>query len=331
MFRWAGPSIAAVVAATAITAMSGTATAAVARPGPIVPAPTPVPVPPAPGWAGVAGVAHRGASAYAPENTIAAFRLAAAQRVDMFELDVQETKDHELVVVHDTGLARTTDVEKVFPGAAPWTVSSFTLAQIRRLDAGSWFDARFKGERIPTLGETLRGMPEAGPGLLLEIKSPALYPGIEGRIAAELRRNPRWLDPDPLGRRLVVQSFDWDSMRRFHALLPAVPIGLIGTPTEAELPGLAEFADQINPTSADLTGSLVESVHALGMEVLTWTVDDPSGMRGVLRLGVDGVISNKPDVLRTVLDEGSRATARQAGLQPARQAGRRPVHRAEAA
>lgn len=255
-------------------------------------------------------VAHRGASAYAPENTIAAFRLARKQRADMFELDVQETKDHKLVVLHDTTLGRTTNVESVYPGKGPWKVSSFTLAQVRRLDAGSWFGKRFKGERIPTLGEALRAMNGAGIGLLLEIKSPSLYPGIERRIAAELRRNPAWLRPDPRERRLAVQSFDWNSVRRFHGVLPAVPTGLLGTPKTSELKGLARFADQINPTHTTLTAAYVKRVHALGMDAFTWTVDDPAAMRRALRLGVDGVISNKPDVLRRVVDGGgTRADA----------------------
>jgi glycerophosphoryl diester phosphodiesterase len=239
-------------------------------------------------------VAHRGASAYAPENTIAAFELADAQRADMFELDVQETKDHELVLMHDTTLTRTTDVETVFPGRAPWRVGDLTLAEIRRLDAGSWFASKYEGEPVPTLGETLRAMDGRGLGLLLEVKAPRLYPGIEARVADELRRHPSW----PVPGRLVVQSFDWDSMRRFHRIMPRVPIGLIGTPTTAELPGLARFASQINPPYGGLTPVYVRSVHRHRMEVLTWTVDDPGVMRRMISYGVDGVITNRPDLMR---------------------------------
>ncbi|GLW64330.1 hydrolase [Actinomadura rubrobrunea] len=259
----------------------------------------------------VAAVAHRGASAYAPENTIAAFKLARKQRADMFELDVQETKDHKLVLMHDTTLSRTTNVEEVFPDRAPWRVADFTLAEIRKLDAGSWFGDEFKGEPVPTLGEALRAMQHSGLGLLLEVKSPELYPGIERRIAAELKRHPLWLRPDPRKRRLVVQSFDWDSMKRFHALMPRVPIGLLGTPSVDELPVLGGYADQINPRYADLTPAYVKRVHALGMEVFTWTIDDPDAMRDAVELGADGIISNKPDVLRQVLS--GRALSVQVG------------------
>ncbi|MBF8187410.1 glycerophosphodiester phosphodiesterase [Nonomuraea sp. K274] len=266
-----------VVLSTALTLMAGPVTAATAA--------TPV------------NVAHRGASAYAPENTVAAFELAGAQRADMFELDVQETKDHELILMHDTTLSRTTDAEQVFPDLAPWNVRDLTLAQIRKLDAGSWFSSEYAGEPVPTFGEALRAMTGSRMGLLLEIKSPELYPGIEGRIATELRRHPGWLAPG----RLTVQSFDWDSMRTFDGLVSRVPIGLLGTPSTTELPELASFADQINPPYGTLTQAYVTSVHRLGMDVLTWTVDDPDSMRRMLSYGVDGIITNKPDILHDLL------------------------------
>ncbi|MDP4508942.1 glycerophosphodiester phosphodiesterase [Nonomuraea turcica] len=267
------------VLATALSALAAPATAATAAPA-------------------VLNVAHRGASAYAPENTIAAFELAGKQRADMFELDVQETKDHELVLMHDTTLSRTTNVERVFPGLSPWNVGDLTLAQIRKLDAGSWFSDEYAGEPVPTLGEALRAMSGSGIGLLLEVKKPELYPGIEQRIADELRRHSSWLAPG----RLVVQSFTFESMRRFHRLLPDVPIGLLGTPSTAELPELATFADQINPPYTTLTASYVRRVHGLGMQVLTWTVDNPDVMRRMLTYRVDGIITNKPDVLHELLD-----------------------------
>ncbi|MFB4265480.1 glycerophosphodiester phosphodiesterase [Nonomuraea sp. GTA35] len=249
------------------------------------------------GAATVVNVAHRGASAYAPENTIAAFELAAAQGADLFELDVQETKDHELVLMHDTTLSRTTNAEQVFPGLSPWNVGDLTLDQIRELDAGSWLSDKYDGERVPTLGEALREMSGSGMGLLLEVKAPERYAGIEARITAELRRHPSWLAPG----KLVVQSFNWDSMRTFDRLLPEVPIGLLGTPSTGELPGLAKFADQINPPYTTLTASYVRRVHALGLDVLTWTVDSPAAMRRMIGYKVDGIITNRPDVLRDVL------------------------------
>ncbi|SDH17580.1 glycerophosphoryl diester phosphodiesterase [Sinosporangium album] len=245
----------------------------------------------------IISVAHRGASAYAPENTIAAFKLARQQRADMFEIDIQMTKDQQLVLMHDMTLTRTTNVEEVFPDRSPWKVSDFTLEEIRTLDAGSWLGEQFKGEPVPTLGDTLRAMNGSPMDLLLEVKAPELYPGIEARTAGELERHRSWLRPN----RLVVQSFNWDSMRTFHEVMPDVPIGLLGTPQAARLVELATFADQINPHYSTLSAEYVRQVHDLNMEVFTWTVDDPQTMRHVITLEVDGVITNKPDVLRAEL------------------------------
>ncbi|MEU7861311.1 glycerophosphodiester phosphodiesterase family protein [Nonomuraea sp. NPDC049141] len=244
----------------------------------------------------VTAVAHRGASAYAPENTITAFQLAGKLGADSFELDVQETKDHQLVLMHDTTLSRTTDAERIFPDRAPWRVGDFTLAEIRRLDAGSWFADKYDGEPVPTLEETLHEMNGSGLSLLLEIKEPALYPGIEGRIADELRRNTSWLSPG----RLVVQSFSWASMRTFHRDLPEVPIGLLGTPSVADLPKLAAYASHINTPYGNLSAQYVRRVHSLGMAVFAWTVDDPDIMRRLIAYGVDGIITNKPDTLTSL-------------------------------
>ncbi|MGH3392479.1 MAG: glycerophosphodiester phosphodiesterase [Actinomadura sp.] len=249
----------------------------------------------------VTNIAHRGASAYAPENTVAAFTAAADRRADMFEFDVQETRDHRLVLMHDTTLSRTTDAEQVFPGRAPWRVADFTLAEIRRLDAGSWLDARFRGEPVPTLEEALHAMHGSGLGALLEVKAPERYPGIERRIAEALCRDPYWLISDTWRSRLIVQGFDWDSMHRFHTLVPSVPIGLLGTPSPERLPELAAFADEINPTHEDVSGEYVDRVHKLGMKISAWTLDDPAAMRRVIADGVDGVITNRPDVLAELL------------------------------
>ena len=288
------PRQAAATTATAATATTTTTTAAAAA------------------RARVANVAHRGASAYAPENTLAALRKARSQGADIVEVDVQQTKDRKLVLMHDTTLRRTTNVEKVFPRRAPYRVSSFTLKEIRRLDAGSWFGKKYRRTRVPTLGEALRAMRGSGVGILIEIKKPRLYPGIERRVAAELRRHPYWLRRDPAKRRLAVQSFDWASMRRFHRLMPKVPVGLLGKPAASRLRGLAAFADQINPPRRGLTAAYVRRVHRLKMRIFTWTVDDPAKMRRTMRLGVDGVLTNKPKVFESVRKGGKGKRAREA-------------------
>lgn len=269
-----------------------TATLAVAPPAHAAPAPDVVEV---------ANVAHRGASAYAPENTLTAVREGIEMGSDLIEVDVQRTKDGELVLVHDTNLARTTDVEQVFPDRAPWKVTDFTYGEISRLDAGSWKGEEYAGERIPTLSESIDVIRPSRAGLLLEIKAPGLYPGIEADVVQAMREVPGYVESAVAADRLVVQSFSFGSMRTYSELEPSVPVGLLGTPPVAALPELATWADQVNPHHKSFDAAYVDAVHAAGMECLTWTVDDPADMNAAIDKGVDGVISNRPDVLEQVL------------------------------
>ncbi|KAF4407253.1 MULTISPECIES: glycerophosphodiester phosphodiesterase family protein [Streptomyces] len=248
-------------------------------------------------------VAHRGASGYAPENTLAAADKAHQLGIDWVENDVQRTSDGKLVVIHDTDLTRTTDVEEVFPDRAPWSVSDFTLAEIRKLDAGSWFSADYAGEKVPTLREFLRKMTRNQQKLLLEIKAPELYPGIEAQILGELRGSG-WLDRRHVRDRLILQSFGAESVRTVHTLRPDVKTGFLGTPDVSELPAYAEFTDQINPSYRTVTADYVDAVHQLKgahgkpLELFTWTVNDGAVAADLAGLGVDGIITNTPDVVR---------------------------------
>jgi len=133
--------------------------------------------------AGKTLIAHRGASAYAPEHTLASYRLAMQQKADFVEQDLAVTKDLVLICLHDESLERTTNVEELFPdravvdpatGRKQWLAVDFTLAEIKQLDAGSWFDGRFAGERIPTWEEAVTLVGTAA-GLYPELKTPALY------------------------------------------------------------------------------------------------------------------------------------------------------------
>lgn len=250
-------------------------------------------------------IAHRGASTYAPENTLPAVDKAAELGFSWVENDVQRTKDGQLVVLHDETLRRTTNAEEVFPGRAPWKVRDFTAAEIARLDAGSWFSPVYAGVRVPTLKEYMRRIEHNHQKLLLEIKNPELYPGIEQQTL-KLLGNEGWLGGRHLGR-LIVQSFSADSVRTVHELKPAVVTGYLGTPTAAQLHGLTRFTDLINPSYGSLSRGYVASMHALHgphgrpLELLAWTVDDAATARKVAGYGVDGIISNKPDVVRAAL------------------------------
>ncbi|MFB7498034.1 glycerophosphodiester phosphodiesterase [Streptomyces sp. NPDC056161] len=250
-------------------------------------------------------VAHRGASAYAPENTLPAVDEAARRGFTWVENDVQRTKDGELVVLHDDSLTRTTNAEEVFPGRAPWKVKDFTAAEIARLDAGSWFKPAYAGTRVPTLKEYMRRVEHDHEKLLLEIKSPELYPGIE-RETVKLLGNEGWLDPWHAGR-LVVQSFSAGSLRIVHDLRPGLTTGYLGAPPVAELPAYAGFTDLINPAYGSVSSDYVAAVHACDgphgrpLGVFTWTVNDAPTARKAASYGVDGIITNEPDLVREAL------------------------------
>ncbi|WP_316777543.1 glycerophosphodiester phosphodiesterase [Streptomyces sasae] len=250
-------------------------------------------------------LAHRGASAYAPENTLAAIDKAAALGFTWVENDVQRTKDGRLVVIHDDSLERTTDVEQVFPGRAPWKVKDFTAAEIARLDAGRWFSPSYAGTRVPTLAEYMRRIEHNHEKLLLEIKNPELYPGIEQQILKTLG-NEGWLDRGHLDR-IVVQSFSADSLRIVHELKPAVTTGYLGTPSVTSLQRYARFADLVNPSVDSISAGYVNTVHSLDgphgkrLRVFTWTVNDAVTTWRAVGYGVDGIITNKPDVVRAAL------------------------------
>ncbi|WP_433855824.1 glycerophosphodiester phosphodiesterase [Streptomyces kronopolitis] len=251
-------------------------------------------------------VAHRGAASYAPENTLASIDAAARLGFEWVENDVQRTKDGELVILHDSSLARTTNVEQVFPGRSPWNVSDFTLREIEKLDAGSWFGAKFKGEQVPTLEDYMDEVEHNDQSLLMELKSPELYPGIERETLRELR-SEGWLNSAHLKDRLVIQSFNADAIKTVHTLQPEVRTGYLGNPSVADLPKYAKYCDQINPVHTVVTRDYVAAVHGLKgphrrpLDLYTWTVDDPATAVKVAGLGVDGIISNKPDVVRAAV------------------------------
>ncbi|WP_026874549.1 glycerophosphodiester phosphodiesterase [Jiangella gansuensis] len=253
----------------------------------------------------VVDIAHRGSSGSAPENTVAAIEYAVAQRSTFVEVDVQRSADGELVLMHDTTLARTTNVEEVFPDRAPWNVGDFTLAELKQLDAGSWFSDDFAGEPVPTLREGVEALGNRT-GLLLEFKAPELYPGIEAEIHEELASIPRWLDRALRSGRYVAQSFNIDSMRTYHEIAPEVPIGLLygSRPSDEVLVEASEWAQQINPSYRVTDQQLVDRVHELGMTISVYTLNTGQLMRQFLNLGVDGIITDYPAVLHDIVKLG---------------------------
>src|SRR5437899_671725 len=182
-------------------------------------------------------IAHRGASGYAPEHTAAAYKLAMEQRVDFVEQDLGVTRDNELICIHDDTLERTTNVAKLFPDRASanvpsrtpgkhWLVNDFTLAEIRRLDAGGWFKPEFANARIQTFQEAI-DLVRGKAGLYPELKSPQLYKsrGIDQvKLFVDVVRRNGLEKPESLrATPMIIQSFDEEATRRVATDLPSVP------------------------------------------------------------------------------------------------------------
>lgn len=247
-------------------------------------------------------IAHRGASADWPENTIPAFIAGIDQGADMIETDVHMSADGELVIMHDTTVDRTTDARTLYPNRQDRSIAGMNAAQIATLDAGSWKGEEFAGVRVPRLAEVLTLAHDTRTGLLLEVKHPEIYPGIAEAIVTALRAVPNYLDRALAAGMLVVQSANWAFVEEFYALAPEIPVGVLGRPCPDELQDFAEWVDQVNPEFCAADADFLTAIHELGMTSLVWTVDDLGEMERAIDVGADGIITNAPDRLVEVVE-----------------------------
>lgn len=241
-------------------------------------------------------VAHRGASAEAPENTLAALARAWQLGAESCEIDVRVTRDGHVVLVHDETMARTSG------GASSLTVAAATLAELRAVDVGAWKDARYRGERIPTLGEALDATPP-GRMLFVEVKTGAADAEVVARavLAADPRRR---------GATLALQAYDADTLAAVAARLPGVEAyWTVDAPTAADgrpLPYPAELvrtaADQgfaglaVDQRGAD--DAFVAAVAAAGLRLDVWTVNDAGAIQTWRRRGARWIETDHPELAR---------------------------------
>ena len=274
-------------------------------------------------------IAHRGASAYAPENTLPAFRRAIDMGADFIEYDVQVTKDKQLVILHDQTLERTTNVEELFPargriatddksGKKHWYVYDFTLAEIKKLDAGSWIGAQFKDTTIPTFQETL-DIARGRAGHLIELKVPDEYNArgvdMERLTLAQLKRYYRATPKSQTGSPIIIQSFNARSLQKIALELKSpLPLHLLTTADDKQgwltREGLAKvksFCIGISPHKESLTKNpdIITWAHEHGLRVTPYTFTTASQeaqslhadmFRFLYTLKADGVITDNPDV-----------------------------------
>jgi len=277
---------------------------------------------------GKVSVAHRGASSYAPEHTGAAYRLAIQQGADYVEQDLAVTRDSVLICLHDDSLERTTNIEEVFPdrftldakGQKRWLAADFTLAEVKRLDAGSWFSQAFANERLLTWDEAV-DIVWGKAGMYPELKTPALYRdrGVDMvALFAEAvsRRGLKTTTPVAGRAPLVLQSFDEQTVRELARLMPALPrTFLLGGEKAAErwltsaasVKEIATFATDLGPTKqiVEARPEMVRWAHEAGLTVTPYTfraadtgrfANVEAEMRFFLfDLGVDALFTDNPD------------------------------------
>jgi len=242
-------------------------------------------------------IAHRGGAKLAPENTLASFKNAIDLGVDMIEIDVHLSKDSEIIVIHDESLDRTTN--------GTGEIKALTLDEIKKYDAGSWFSEDFKDEKVPTLAEVLQTI-NGQCKLLIEIKGgDERYPGLENRIVQTVKENNaiEWV---------VVQSFNKNSVLRIKEMYPElITYYLLGKNFDEFY---SEFSEQVRtgksteikfdgiaPHHSSLDSDKVDLLHQAGYGIFTFTINKPKDMQKAIEIGVDGIITDSPDILKETL------------------------------
>ncbi len=229
-------------------------------------------------------IAHRGASARAPENTMAAFELAAAEEANAIELDAQLTADDQLVVFHDVGLSRSTNGEG--------RVARKSIAELRELEVGGQFGPEFRGQRIPLLQDVLDLL---GRKLLINVHIKS-YPGARPGLVKHVCDLIRQLG---LQERIFLSSFNPSDLGEAARLVPEVPRcllaarGWLGAWARSFGFSFGGYA-ALHPHLSDVTPQQIRRVHRLGRRLHAWTVNDPSDMARLVAWGVDGILTDDP-------------------------------------
>ena len=232
-------------------------------------------------------IGHRGAASVAPENTLASFQQAADFRADYFELDVYLSKDDSLVIIHDKSVNRTTD--------GSGFVTLLTFAQLREFDAGSWFDAQFAGEKIPTLKEALLLGKENNTGVCVEIK---------GNKAGIVEKTVNLIQTLGMETNVVILSFSFEQISLAKQIDPTIPVLYLMDNISTDK---VDRAAEINALALGVENSvkpeMIDYCRQKNVEVWIWTIDSAAEMSALMALGVDGIITNYPQLLRGILED----------------------------
>ncbi len=238
-------------------------------------------------------IAHRGASAYAPENTLAAFRLAVEQGADAIELDVKLSKDDQVIVIHDQTLSRTTGVKG--------NIKKFTKTEIEKLDAGSLFSADYRGEKIPTLDHVFGTV---GGKILVNVEL-TNYSTPDDLLVEKVVEVVRTYN---MNEYVFFSSFNPQNLAKIKKLLPECPVAILA------LPGITGFLNRswigkrvapqiIHPHYLSTSSAFIQKEHRGGRRVHAWTVNDRSVMQRLFLSGIDGIFTDDPILAREVLSQ----------------------------
>ncbi len=238
-------------------------------------------------------MAHRGASNAAPENTMVAIQRAIREGADWVEIDVQETADGNVVVFHDSDFMKVAGVDlKVWDA---------TLDDLAGLDIGGWFAPEFQDQRVPTLAEVL-DVCKGKVGVNIELKYYGHDEQLEERVA-------QIVDSRDMAAEILLMSLKMDGVKKMKSLRPDWQVGLLMSVSAGNLNKLE--ADFLAVNASFATRSLVRSAHHAEKEIYVWTVNDAPTMSRMIGLGVDGLITDKPELLRSVLQRRAQLSGTQ--------------------
>lgn len=240
--------------------------------------------------------AHRGSSAHAPENTLAAFQLAVRQGADAIELDAKLSADGHVVVIHDHTVDRTTD--------GSGSVRELPLAALQDLDAGSHFDIAFQGEKIPTLEEVFETI---GKDIYINVELTnytSRTDDLPQKVAALVKQFG-------LTERVLFSSFDLFVLFRVKRIIPDVPLGLLTLPGLGGIlarSGVRHLIQHVSfhPNISDATISLIKYVQKSGRRVYVYTVNQSKDIQNMFAMGVDGIFTDDPLLARQILSGTDR-------------------------
>jgi len=237
--------------------------------------------------------AHRGASAYAPENTLTAFELALHQGADAIELDAKLTADGEVVVIHDPSIDRTT--------SNSGRVKDFTMSDLRKMEVGSNFDAAFRGEKIPALDEVFAAFGQLT-FINVELTNyTSLTDELPEKVASCVKDHK-------LECRVLFSSFNPIALKRIHLLIPEAPLGLLALPgakgalARSWVGRIVPYVS-LHPNLKDVSLRLVERTHKKDFRVFVYTVNRKENMKRMFRMNVDGIFTDDPILARRVVRE----------------------------